>query len=96
MKKTQLKNTEIKTRDGLISYKNLIETCLNNPPKGGFDLKTMRDRSKVLEKLEKANKELELEDAEYNTLKGCVEAMRWNSMHKDILQFCEDIIKKKE
>ena len=71
--------------------------CLNNPPQGGFDIATMRKRSRVLDEIETAKEKkknsIEIEDADFETLKVCVAAMRWGMIHRDLLAFSEYIEK---
>jgi len=72
-----------------MSYAELSVTALNNPPEKGWTTSEMRDRLRVSSKLEdvEAGVTIDFEDAEFNKLKECVLAVKWNFMHKDIVAF---------
>ena len=97
MKTLELKTTEFNKRitgDEKVefSYKNHVETCIQNPPEKGFsDLEEMRKRTKILDKLDKANGSLKLEDAEADTLKECAKAMVWKILDPAIVGFLDDV-----
>jgi len=74
------------------NYKNHVETCIQNPPEKGFnDLEEMRKRTKILDKLEKANGSLKLEDAEADTLQACAKEMVWKILDPAIVTFLDDV-----
>jgi len=75
--------------DEKVGYFELCKSCLNVPAEGGFDVITMSARLKVIDKLH--GEEVSLEDAEYNTLRECVESMKWAIIHKDLVEFVEYI-----
>ena len=53
----------------------------------------MRDRINIVNKLEKANGTIKLEDAEAETLKECVSSMSWALIHPDVIKFSEAVEK---
>lgn len=73
------------------TYGGLVAHCLNNPPQGGFTANSMRARMKILDKIEGASGMLTLEDSEAKELQSAVNAMRWNTMEAQILQFLDDV-----
>ncbi|MCH8060093.1 MAG: hypothetical protein IIA11_06505 [Proteobacteria bacterium] len=91
MKTLELKDTAIKSGDETINYEQLIRSCLDNPPQGGFSMQDMKDRDRIEKALVASNGILELEDADVQNLKNLVSQMRWGVRHKDILALCDAI-----
>lgn len=89
MKSLPLKSFKVGEQEA--TYKELIRSCLNNVPQGGLDPEAMRERIKVLEVLESACEVLEIEDAVAETLKKCVESMKWAVVNKDVLALCDEV-----
>lgn len=80
--------------DKTITTLSLLKTCCENMPSGiGLDIPNMRARNKVLDVIEKAEKEsateLVLEDAVYDTAKNCVKESRWAKVEKHLLAFAD-------
>ena len=75
----------------IVTTATLLKICLSVPPQGGFDYKTMRDRSKVEDILDavESGDTIALEDADYAVAVQCVTAMRWGIRHKDLVKFAE-------
>jgi len=73
------------------TYGNLATFALNQPPHGGFDLGTLKARLKVSAKVDKAKKTIELEDAEFDTLKQAVQACRWPWNHPCVVEFAAEL-----
>lgn len=77
------------------TYVVLCRNCLHAPPGGGFDVKLMAARIKVLDVLDGVEKmggeEIVLEDAVAETLQSAVEAMRWARIERDLITFTEDV-----
>lgn len=85
-----MKTIDIKKINDKESTLDLIKISLNNPPREGFELKEMRARLRIdiaIDKI-KENK-LELEDADFEVLKRCVQNMRWVSRDKKLIEFLE-------
>jgi hypothetical protein len=76
-----------------LSYSELAIFCVNSMPEGGFDVTEMRNRIKILDALDKANGTVKIEDAATETLKACVNSMKWAFMHKDVVSFIEEVEK---
>lgn len=82
-----------------VSYIELIRALLSKAPKEGFGLTEMQIRMKILDKLDvlkpvmKGDKsqELKLEDSEAAKLSECIDLMSWGVIHKDILNFMNDM-----
>lgn len=86
------KQTEISTPDGVLDYCQLIRACLDNPPPGGFSPKDLRERQRIDNTLSNMNgDDIQLEDADAESLKRIVEQMRWAKRHADILMFYDDV-----
>lgn len=101
-KATELKNAEnidgeIKTT--LLDYVGLAKTCLNFTEGRGLDLKALQARHRVFQvfDVEKdpnnpAKEIYNLEDADYQTLKQCVEAMKWQMYQREIAEFVQYVL----
>lgn len=73
-----------------LNTKNLIISALENPTEGGFSVTEMRNRLKVMDKVDALNEEstvLELEDAEFETVKNAVKQVKWAILDKFIVEF---------
>lgn len=70
-------------------YFSLAKICLNQPPQGGFDVAEMAKRLRVMDAL--VGDQASLEDADYETLKACVNVARWGVLHRDIKEFADYI-----
>ena len=68
-------------------FSDLAKFALNQTPQGGFDLATIRARLKVVDKCDSAQETIELEDAEFETLRVAVQAARWPWGHASLVQF---------
>jgi len=74
------------------TYKDLILSCLDNPPANGFTRQEYKERARIDDILENAeNGSFNFEDADAIVLKKVVGEMKWGVRHKDILAFMEDI-----
>jgi len=94
----KIKNKQIVINDGKEkSESSLVAemalSCTKQPTEKGFDVSEMRKRMRVVDVLEKAiekkEKTINLEDADYDELKKCVDSMRWAIVDKGILEFCD-------
>lgn len=92
MKKFKNVTTEIKKDENeFTNFADLSKVCVNQTPKEGLDVTEMRSRLKIMDALESANGEINLEDTESETLKKCVASMKWAIMHKDLVSFIETV-----
>ena len=94
MKKLELKEMSLQLDAGSkdkATYGDVIRFVLNTVPQGGFTPAAMRSRLRLLDLLDNADGEIEMEDADAKELRTAVAAQKWNVMHKDILQFCDDV-----
>ena len=88
----KLKETTIKNLEGKkLSISDLIKGAINSVGREGVNSEEMRKRQRVLDALEKGTDKMSLEDADYETLKECVDKMQWAMVHKDILAFVDDV-----
>jgi hypothetical protein len=94
MKTIANKETSIKKDENSnVKYSDLAIACLNQIPQGGLNATEMRSRIKCIDALENAGEEIQLEDAEFETLKRCVNSMKWAILHKDVVDFIDEINK---
>lgn len=80
-------------------YADLIETCLDIVPQGGFTPKDIRDRNRIQETIDKfrnpKSKEqkdkdpdvISFEDSDYENLSKIVKSSRWTSRDKSLQKF---------
>jgi len=73
-----------KTNDEKMGYFDLFKIAVENKGQEGFTIQEMRKRLRVVEALEKNNKKAEMEDADFETLKACFDAMKWGLVSRDI------------
>lgn len=90
MKQLENKTTEIKSENEELKYSDLLKAVLMVQPQGGYSVTDMKTRIKLTDLLEKSNGEIILEDADYNYLKPLVNNMKWNIVHKNIVEMTED------
>ena len=90
MKKITNKETKIflneKGVEKALKYSDLISYVINYSPEGK-DISEIRFIFKILDKIEKPTKEIELEDAEFDFLIKKLDITRWQIAHNDILDF---------
>lgn len=89
MKALVNKITRVKKNETeFISYFDMFKMALeNNSSRQGFSITEIRDRLTVLNAL--TGDKASLEDAPFNTLRDCWDAMKWNVINKDILDVDE-------
>lgn len=87
MKKLSNKTIEIDGKPS--SYIELIEMCINSAPGTGMDFKELGKRLRVKDALKRSDGLLiEFEDADFETLKICVQGMKWLILSQEIYDFC--------
>lgn len=73
------------------STAGLARACLYAMPQGGFTIEIQKRRIRVLDQIEVAEKnksnQIELEDADHDTLVECVKTMSWGILSKGIVEF---------
>jgi hypothetical protein len=79
-----------------VTTKFLIMHCLNTIPKDGFDLKTLRERNRIVDILESVEPlgVLQLEKHDYEILQACVRSARWSVRSKFLEDFLEQFERK--
>jgi len=87
------KEVKIKGVDGnLMLRSNLLNIVTNNPPERGLPIAAMKERMRILDALEKADKgDITLEDADFNTLKKLFDEYGWLTPHKDIIELADHL-----
>lgn len=96
MKTLELKETTIprlmsEPQGAKLSYRDLLETVLKQDHGQGFVFEELRMRLKILDQIEAADGVLRLEDTEAVSLQSYVNKTRWALVHRDIVQFCQDV-----
>jgi len=92
----KITNKVVKVGERELSYADLIRTSVQNPPQGGFSVKEMKDRMRILDAVDLAEKnkaEIQLEDADAERLAACVAQMRWAVLDPAIVGFCDEVAK---
>lgn len=71
----------------------LTKIRLNAPPKQGFNPEQMRKRIKILGIVSEreTHDTIELEDADYEVLKNCVNGDGWGVLDEDVLKYIDAI-----
>ena len=95
MKKIINKVTEMPQADGLMTtYANLITFCVKgNIPEWWLDVVEMAKRMRVLDALEniELEEEINIEDADFETIKALATVNKWAIIHKDLIDFVKYI-----
>ena len=94
----QLKTFEIEVTGGdpvKLDYKSLIKGALNGVPEGGLAPADMRDRIKLMEKLEDATGTVSLTQEEVDTIYNLAQEQRFGIVHKGFVDYMEDLEKMK-
>lgn len=96
MKQITLKQTLIKRsgEKGSATYNDLIDLIIKSSALRGLSISEVGISLGILNKLKtlEVGAVIELENTEWEYLKGKVEAHRWSVIHEDIITFVEDII----
>lgn len=79
-----MKSFEMKEVDGT-SYKEVLSKIVTFHPERGVSIAEMRPLMKILEKLEKSNSVLELEDAEHSALLDRIDEFKFGRGHPDLI-----------
>ena len=93
MRKIILKELGKKGEMGYLSYKETIKGLLQfaSDPRVGFTMDEIRSNVKILDILDKADKELILEDFDYSKLKTAIDNAKFGLAHANIIEFVDDI-----
>lgn len=93
MRKIQLKKLGKEGENGVLDYTVMIKNMLQFPQSGqqGFGVDEIRSNIKILDALEKSEKELLIEEADYIRLKNLVDGAKYGMAHKNIIQFVDDV-----
>lgn len=69
----------------------MLLACLNFPPQGGFDLATIRARTKIADIAEKVRPDetIVLEDADFVTAQIAIKQVRWSKLDRYVIRFAE-------
>ena len=92
----QLKTFEVEVPGGdpvKIEYKTLMTGALNSVPEGGLAPADMRDRIKLMDKLEEATGTVNLTQEEVDIIYGLAKDQRFGIVHKGFVDYMEDLEK---
>lgn len=88
-------NKEVKIKgsdDKLMLRSDLLRIVANNPPERGLPIAAMKERMRILDAIEKADKgDIILEDADFNTLKKLYDEYGWLTPHKDLIELADHL-----
>ena len=89
------KKTDIqKDENNFLTFKDLVEVCINSMPEGGLNVSDMKIRLNIMAQIENANGIIKIVgSAEKETLKTCVASMKWRVLHKHVVEFVEAVDK---
>jgi len=73
------------------TYADLIKAVCNQPVHGGYSITDISMRTAIIKACDKANGEIELEDARVDYLKAISATAKFNILHEDIVEFSESI-----
>ena len=92
MKTIELKKLEMDDGEPF-DYKEIMGNIVRQPndPTIGITIEEIRKSVRILDALDVSEKTLELEDADYNTLKKKVKTYKWALAHRSIIIFVDDI-----
>jgi len=83
--------------DAKNSSKDVFKLVTEHSPQKAISVADMRKRVKILDVLEETKGDsFCLEDAEWQTLKTCVEEFPWQQASKQLLQVIDDVIEAPE
>jgi hypothetical protein len=80
----------------LVSYRELIVQCLASTGPQGMGYEEIKKRDRIYTRCQDKDKDIKLEDADYEHLVGLVREMKWAVFSPEILEFCDYIIKLKD
>ena len=92
----QLKTFEVEVPGGdpvKIEYKTLRKGALNSVPEGGLAPADMRDRIKLMDKLEEATGTVNLTQEEVDIIYGLAKDQRFSIVDKGFVDYMEDLEK---
>lgn len=76
---------------------DLLKAAINSPVSGGYSVSEMLHRIKLLDTVEKAEKEkadsIQFEDADYESLGLLAKATRWGVISRTVLEFVQQFDK---
>lgn len=80
-------------RTPYIDYKQMIKQAISESqdPQRGLSVSDIRTAVKIIDKIDAAEEQLLLEEAEYQFVKSKVAAMSFIVAHKNIVEFVDDI-----
>lgn len=93
MKEVTNKTTELMNsteKNDFTTYAQLIKVCVSQP-KEGMNFIEMKQRMKIIDVCDAGGEVLKFEDTDFGVVKTLCNGFKWGVVHKDIVQFGEDI-----
>ena len=91
----KIPNKTVSIRIGTITvdkkFSELANECLGASSVNGVNITEMRHRIRIIDQMEKANGEIELEKVDMQVLKKCVSEMQWRFVSPGIIEFVDAI-----
>ena len=84
--------TEIEPERPALEPGELLAVCLNPPNGESVNISEMAVRLPIAMKLRAANGKLKLEEAEWETLKACVEKTQFVLVNEDVYAVCRSVL----
>lgn len=75
----------------LTNYADLMTLVMKAVRPEGYSIGEMKRCFTIIDKIENADGEINLEDDEFEYFKSGMNMFRWNRAHKDLIQFEDDI-----
>ncbi len=94
MKKLENKETTILlSKDKKACYSDILSGVLEGTPAEGITIGDLRQRLSIIDTVKCSNGTIDLEDKDFEYLKGVVNNNRWGIIHRDIINMVDDINK---
>lgn len=91
MKTIENKLSELEVTQGTKStYAQICCMVVKSTPQA-ISISDMRDRLRLIDILEKSDKTIDLEDADYKALMRLLNEFKWPTVHKGIVQLMDDM-----
>lgn len=86
-----MKTIKCPTEEQHPDFKGQLKVIVGAAPDSGYTIEDVRLGMKILDRIEASKDALELEDAEYNWLRGRISNTKWARLGPDIVHFVEAI-----
>lgn len=87
----QIENKTIKLLGKPSTYLKLLSELIKATPEGGFTFEAMKVHLRIDALLEKAEKTIKLENADYDYLVSLIDKQKWTVLSKELVEMIEYI-----